>query len=129
MKKILLAMLFVFVFIYNTYAGLVFESGTFEITATEPTANVDGTPLTDLKYSSLYYQFDDDEWVFIVDIPATSPAGGGAIKHTFTIDIPEGKELNMRLVGICFDSTGHESEIAYSDTIRIDTLPPGSMVF
>lgn len=111
---------------FDARADFAFNSGTFTVTATEPTVNEDGTPLTDLDHTTLYYQIDDGEWVFITDIPASSPNGGGNISHTLTIDVPVGSEVSVRAVGTSSDQVGNTSEAAYSDTIRIDKLSPGS---
>lgn len=128
--KITVLMLMVFVlFIWNVSADLKFETGTFTITGTEASTNEDGSPTMDLKHTTLYYQIDDGELVFVVDIPASSPNGGGDFGHILTVDVPVGSEVSIRAAGTSSDLVGNVSEHAYTNIIRIDKLAPGSPQF
>ena len=132
MVKVIVLVLMIFVlFIWSASADLKFETGTFTITGIETTTNEDGSPVTDLNYTTLYYQIDDGELVFVVDIPASSPSGGEAFSHTLTIDVPIGSEVSIRAGGTSSDlaKKPNVSEYAYSNIIRIDKLAPGSPQF
>ena len=131
MKNILRIILFSCIVFCSSvlYADLAFDTGTFTAEWTEATTNEDGTPVTDLLNTSLYYQINNEPKVFIADIPASSPNGGGNKSHQFTVNIPEGNETDLRAVATHTDLSGNVSREAVSLTVRIDKLPPASPAF
>ena len=54
----------------------------------EPAVNVDGSPLADLAYTSVYYKANGGSTVEGVKIPASKPAGGGGVQVTLLVPAP-----------------------------------------
>jgi hypothetical protein len=61
---------------------------TVTLSWTEPTTNVDGTPLRDLARTIVVYQADGGLETEGAAVPASSPTGGGT--HTVTLTVPTG---------------------------------------
>ncbi len=78
-KNIIISIMFLLLFSVLAKADLTFDTGTFTAEWTEATTNEDGSPLTDLFQTTLYYQINSEPKVFIADVPASSPNGGGAM--------------------------------------------------
>lgn len=68
-------------------APVLAQAGTGTSAYTEPTMTEAGTALTALANTTIYWKQDAGLEQKIV-VPATTPAGGGAISHTFTYVSP-----------------------------------------
>lgn len=100
-------------------------SGT-EITVkfTEPTTNVNDTPLLDLDHTSVYTVINSEK-TKVRDIPASALTGGGAVSDVFIIETEPLTEIDVEVQATASDIVGNESA-AISQVIRIDKLPPKS---
>lgn len=78
---------------------------------TEPSTNVDGTPLLDLSHTTIYLDIigDGDGAYALKDVPATGPAGGGEISQTISIPILGEGETAAILWATASDVAGNES--------------------
>lgn len=92
---------------------------------TEPTTNENGTPLTDLAKTTIYYDIGAGP-VKAVDVPATAPTGGGAISQVITVTIAENTEVDVQIWATATDLSGNESEKSAIATVRVDSLPPNA---
>jgi hypothetical protein len=93
----------------------------------EPVTNTDGSPLTDLKLCSVYYQFSDsDAAVRAKDINASSLTGGGNVSDSFSVPVAEGVEKDVDFWATCSDTSGNESKKSDVVRLRIDRLAPSS---
>jgi len=95
-----------------------------ESSYTEPTVNEDGSPLSDLAKTTIYYDLGAGQ-VKALDVPASSPTGGGQISQTVTVPIVSGQEANVKFWATATDTSGNESAPSNSVTVRIDRLAPG----
>lgn len=123
MKKTLLTLLVVCLISSPVYAIDFLLTGT-EVTATytEPTTNVDGSPLMDLSKTTIYY--DLSGIITIIDVPATRLTGGGVINQIVTIPIIQGQERDVWFWATASDLTGNESAESVRVMKRIDRLAP-----
>lgn len=102
-------------------------SGTIlTVTYTEPTTNADtpATLLDDLAFTNVYYQLDAGVAVKGPNVPATSPAGGGAISTQITVPVVAGQRVNVTISATATDTSGNESVKSTPVTKRIDRLAP-----
>lgn len=124
-KMLVAVVLFLsFVNVY-VYAEASLDSGNFTVNYHEPTTNADGTSLTDLAYTTIYYSLDGNEKIKAMenDIPATSQFGGGNIQQTFTID-NLGRQVDVLISYTATDQSENESEEFTEVIIRIDQVAP-----
>jgi len=94
------------------------------VTYTEPTQNTDGTPLDDLAKTNVYYQVGTAAEVKGPDVPASQPAGGGAISTQITVAIAAGQRATVTVRATATDSSGNESAKSAAITKTVDRLPP-----
>lgn len=89
----------------------------------EPTKNTDGTALTDLHHTTLYYEIDG-----VVskakDVPATSVSGGGNINTTFEVPVTAGNDKIVKCWATAFDDNDNESAKSNVVSVTIDRLAP-----
>ena len=123
MKKLFLSILFLGLFSTSIFAGAKLDSGNFTVSYQEPTTSVDGTVLTDLDKTSIYYQIDSGTRILVMDIPASSVNGDGVINQSFTID-GLGNQVNITLIYTATDISGNESGEFIEPVIRIDQVAP-----
>jgi hypothetical protein len=98
---------------------------TVSVTYKEPVTSADGSPLTDLKLCSVYYQFtDSDTAVRAKDINASSATGGGNVSYSFSVPVAEGVEKDVDFWATCSDTSGNESKNSNVVRLRIDRLAP-----
>jgi tetratricopeptide (TPR) repeat protein len=74
----------------------------------EPTTNKDGSPLTDLVKTTIYYDVGNGP-VKAVDVPATSPNGGGAVVRSVMIPVSEDQKSQVTFWITATDRRGNES--------------------
>ncbi len=75
----------------------------------EPTTRADGTPLTDLAKTNVYYQIEGTRGGKSPDIPATKPAGGGIVETTVFLPIVSGQGGYVIFWVTAADESGNES--------------------
>ena len=73
----------------------------------EPTTKADGTPLTGLARTSIYYDLGHGA-MKAMDVPATRPTGGGYVSQEITIPVKEGQEVFAVLCVTATDTDGNE---------------------
>lgn len=78
------------------------------VSYTEPSTTVEGTPLADLSKTSIYYDFGEGR-ILAKNIPATTPAGGGAISETILVPIRKKEEHSVKICVTATDQLGNES--------------------
>lgn len=81
---------------------------TVSISYTEPSASIEGKPLTDLAKTTIYYDLGSGR-VLAKEIPATKPTGGGQISQTITVPVREKGEQPVRICVTATDRHGNES--------------------
>lgn len=91
----------------------------------EPTTNADGSPLTDLKETSVYYDVGLGA-VKIKTNPAATPSGGKSITNTFVIPVSTGVAAVATLWATATDTSGNESAKSANISVRIDRLAPAA---
>lgn len=91
----------------------------------EPNTNSDGSILTDLLKTTLYYGRGNGI-VKAKDIPAMSLTGGGHIVTTILVPVLGGEDVNVNVWATASDTATITNESIFSSTatIRIDRLPP-----
>jgi hypothetical protein len=94
---------------------------------TEPTTNKNDSPLTDLAKTTIYYDIGAG-LVKAMDVPATSPSGGGAISQVITVPILPESETDVKVCISATDLSNQESDKSANLTVRYDTLPPAAPV-
>lgn len=94
-----------------------------EYSYTEPTTNSDGSPLVDLDHTSIYVDVGAGP-VKTLDVPATSPNGGGNIVQIIQNPFEEGKEGTVSVHATAVDDNNQESEIGAQATVEVDFLAP-----
>lgn len=89
----------------------------------EPSTNATGTALTDLALTSIYYDKGAGA-VKAMDVPASSPAGGGQISQIIQVEIPANEEADIKVWATATDLSGNLSLPSDVVTVRVDNLPP-----
>lgn len=79
-----------------------------QMSYTEPSANAAGTALKTLAKTTIYYDLGSGR-VAALEVPATSPKGGGFIKKTITIPLDKHPQRSVSICVTATDSAGHES--------------------
>ena len=101
------------------------------VTYTEPSTNMDGSPLVDLARTNVYTEIllPGQAPVKGPDVAATAPSGGGAISTTITVPIGVTlpiKEATVKVWATATDTSGNESTPSAMVTKRVDQLAPAS---
>ena len=73
----------------------------------EPMTKVDGTPLTGLEKTTIYYDLGNGA-VKAMDVPATRPSGGGRIIEKIPIPIEDNQEVFAVICVTATDTNGNE---------------------
>jgi len=68
-------------------SGTAMAATTVTVTYTEPSQTVGGSPITNLKETAIFWKQDAKAEVKLV-IPASKPAGGGAVSRVITVADP-----------------------------------------
>lgn len=100
-------------------------SGTIlTVTYTEPTQNVDGSPLTDLAKTTVYYSLNGGADVKGVEMPASNPKGGAGVTTPLTVPIAQNQSATVTVRATATDTSGNESAKSASVTKTVDRLSP-----
>ena len=89
----------------------------------EPTLNSNDSTLRDLDHTTVYYDLGAG-FVKSVEVPATAPAGGGAITVDVIVPVSAGQEVDVKLKATATDKSKNESNDSPLTTVRIDRLAP-----
>ncbi|MFO0706716.1 MAG: hypothetical protein U0412_07660 [Nitrospira sp.] len=81
---------------------------TVQVSYTEPSANAVGTALKTLAKTTIYYDLGSGR-IPALEVPATSPRGGGLVKKTITIPLDKQPSRTVSICVTASDSAGHES--------------------
>lgn len=81
---------------------------TVRVSYTEPSTTVEGTPLTDLSKTSIYYDLGKGR-VLAKNVPATQATGGGSVSETIVIPIHKKEEQSVKICVTATDQLGNES--------------------
>ena len=127
MKKILLLAVLMLGVSYAVHAADAVISGA-QVTYSykEPSTNADGSPLADLKTTTIYYTVNGGATVKAKDEAASAKTGGGAKSSTFTVPIVDSNESTLRFWSTATDESGNESVASAVTVKRIDKLAPSS---
>lgn len=126
--KICLVLIALVLLVTKAFAFQANITGTeVTVTYTEPTTNVDGSPLVDLDHTMIFHNFGGAEVQAVPNpIPATALTGGGAITEAFTVPVPDGVEADVDFWARAYDGSGNVSPESTRETKRIDHLAPGA---
>jgi len=126
MRKIILTLWLIFGLTSSGYPLNLTLTGA-EITCDydEPLTNVDGTPLTDLLKTTLYYERGRGT-VKAKDVSAMSLTGGGHVTTTILVPVISGEDVMIRIWVTATDTapTPNESVASSTESIRVDRLAP-----
>lgn len=89
-------------------------------------ADVSGSPLTDLAYSSVYYKVNTGMVIIGAKITATKPTGGGHITTTIVIPAIVGNLTTVDFWATETDLTGNEGPSTSHILFPIDRLTPAA---
>ena len=81
---------------------------TVQVSYTEPSADATGTALKTLAKTTIYYDLGMGR-IVALEIPATTPKGGGFVKKTITIPLDKHPQRSVSICVTATDSAGHES--------------------
>lgn len=102
-------------------------SSTININYTEPTKLVDGRPITDLIFTTIKPVLKDSvgnsNLLPIIQIPASSSNGGGAIVQEFDVGT-QGDFFIVEMVVTATRETGAESIDSPAVVVIVDRVPP-----
>lgn len=85
----------------------------------EPTIDEDESGLTDLDYTSIFYDIGAGG-VNVVDLPASLSTGGGVTTYSFIIPVLNGEDITASVWATATDTSENESVASASANIRID---------
>jgi hypothetical protein len=96
------------------------------VTYEEPRVNTDGSPLTDLKRTTVYgYWKGHPKGAARLDIPASKPTGGGTVSVKLIIPVqPRMQGLEMIIYTTASDERGNESRHSNEVTVPAGRLKP-----
>ena len=80
---------------------------TVTISYTEPTTGTDGKPLTNLAYTTIYYNAGEGPVIAKV-VPASKKTGGGSVTQRITIAAPNQSEQEVTICVTATDSDDRE---------------------
>ena len=83
---------------------------TVHVSYTEPAANAAGTALKTLAKTTIYYDLGSGR-IAALEVPATSPQGGGRVKKTITIPLDAHAQRSVSICVTATDSAGRESAL------------------
>lgn len=93
----------------------------------EPTQNADGTPLSDLAFTSGYWAaMPNGSPMECVQTPASAATGGGTIQAACTVPILAGQEADFSFSVTATDHSGNASTPTPGVIVRLDFLAPAS---
>ena len=80
---------------------------TITVAYTEPTTGTDGKPLTNLAYTTIYYNAGDGPVIAKV-VPASQKTGGAAVSQVIMIPLPSQAEQDVTVCVTATDSDERE---------------------
>ena len=80
---------------------------TITVAYTEPTTGTDGKPLTNLAYTTIYYNAGDGPVIAKV-VPASQKTGGAAVSQVIMIPLPSQAEQEVTVCVTATDSDDRE---------------------
>ncbi len=80
---------------------------TITVAYTEPTTGTDGKPLTNLAYTTIYYNAGDGPVIAKI-VPAAQKTGGAAVSQVITIPMPNQAEQEVTVCVTATDSDDRE---------------------
>ena len=86
------------------------------ISYTEPTTSADGSPLTDLASTTIYYDVGQG-FIKAKAVPATRPEGGGTVKESIQVPVQSSSPVDTT---ICVTATNTEGMA----TVQLPYVPP-----
>jgi hypothetical protein len=95
-----------------------------DATYTEPTKSVDGVLISDLSYTSIYYQVGTQTPVKVPQVPATKPQGGGSIATSVLFPLAAGQRSIVKFWVTATDLTGNESNKSNEVTLNLERVSP-----
>lgn len=103
----------------------VIDNATVEVTATynEPAKSQDGSPLTDLAYTSIFYRVGTGPAVAAAVTPASATTGGGAIVRPLIVPAPVGARTSFSFWATATDTSGNVSSQATA-TFEVERFAP-----
>lgn len=103
-----------------------FKNVQITIAYQEPATNVDGSPLTDLKSTEVWYRRPTwAQWKRAKEVLAVNPAGGKAITRSFQLPILQLSPIQYEFFLRAHDFNGNysDSEIKYVELQPIAQIP------
>ena len=80
---------------------------TITVAYTEPTTGTDGKPLTNLAYTTIYYNAGDGPVIAKI-VPASQKTGGAAVSQVIAIPMPQQAEQDVTVCVTATDSDDRE---------------------
>ena len=108
----------------NLFASIT--GNEFEVTYKEPILKSDGTPLTDLAKTTIYYDSGLGP-IKVSDILASGPNGGGQVVEKILVPIGEDTEQAVSIWCTATDLSDNESIKSPLVVKRLDRLAPGGI--
>lgn len=90
----------------------------------EPSQNADGSQLTDLAKTRVYYQLLGQTPVVAAEVPASSPNGGGTISQRIVVPVAANTEAFVDIWFTALDDVDNESAKSDVYQVQIDKLAP-----
>lgn len=90
----------------------------------EPTQNANGSPVTDLTKTRIYYQIQGREVVLAKEIPASALTGGGTVSEQIVVPVNENEEVFVDIWFTAVDDVDNESARSDVYVKQIDLLAP-----
>lgn len=98
----------------------------FDVTYTEPTTNVDGAELNNLKETQVFYSVDGALPVAATPTPASTPSGGVVVTTSIIVELTPGMAHTVSVFVRAIDTSGNISHDSSTDTVTVDLLAPGA---
>jgi len=89
----------------------------------EPSTNVNGSPLIDLDHTEIFVDVGAGP-AKVMDVPASSPNGGGDVVQILQNPFSEGQEGTVTAFSIAVDDNGNQAVKGGEATADVDFLAP-----
>lgn len=93
---------------------------------TEPKTETDGSQLTDLAYTNVYYKIGSNPAVRGPQVPASNTNGGGVINTSLLVPIATGMKVNVGFWVTATDISGLEGPPTATITLLADRVAPSA---
>lgn len=120
---IVLAFLFMSGVAFAAPITAILTGGLVDVMFIEPDTNADGTPLTDLDHTTIYYDIGQGT-VKALDIPATAATGGGMIAQQISVSVGDTTVATISIWATATDTFTNESDPSATVVVRHDILAP-----